>query len=228
MNPVSDHAHSEGDRIAASPDCGDTAKRRQIVSGARKVFLERGFEGASMGEIARCAGVSKGTLYAYFENKEQMFCAILDEERRKHIDSGFALDSAASVREALVGFGGALVRFLLEPSKIAAMRTAMAIAERMPEVGRSFYERGPGATRKLLRTYLDRKVSEGALAIADTELAAAQFIDTCQSTLLRPALFGIEQPDGERESRIDYVVACAADMFLKAYGREQDPAAPPD
>jgi AcrR family transcriptional regulator len=41
-------------------------KREQILNGAREVFFALGFEGASMNEIAKAAGVSKGTLYSYF------------------------------------------------------------------------------------------------------------------------------------------------------------------
>ena len=58
----------------------DSAKRRQIVDGARAVFLSRGFDAASMNDIARAAGVSKGTLYVYFRHKEQLFEAIVDQE----------------------------------------------------------------------------------------------------------------------------------------------------
>ena len=64
----------------------DNAKRRQILDGARKVFLVEGFEGASMNDIARVAGVSKGTLYVYFESKERLFSVIVDEERQSHVD----------------------------------------------------------------------------------------------------------------------------------------------
>jgi len=52
-------------------------KRRQIIDGACRVFLERGFDAASMGEIAREAAVSKGTLYVYFKSKEELFAAIV-------------------------------------------------------------------------------------------------------------------------------------------------------
>ena len=51
----------------------DSAKRRQIVQGARSIFLAQGFDAASMNDIARAAGVSKGTLYVYFDKKEQLF-----------------------------------------------------------------------------------------------------------------------------------------------------------
>ena len=59
----------------------ENAKRRQIIEGARSLFLAQGFDAASMGEIARKAGVSKGTLYVYFESKEQLFEAIVEDER---------------------------------------------------------------------------------------------------------------------------------------------------
>ena len=54
-----------------------SAKRRQIMEGARTVFLASGFDGASMNDIARAPGVSKGTLYAYFESKYELFEAII-------------------------------------------------------------------------------------------------------------------------------------------------------
>src|SRR4051812_23287347 len=58
----------------------ESAKRRQIIDGARAVFLAQGFDAASMGEIARAAGVSKGTLYVYFKSKEDLFGAIVSLE----------------------------------------------------------------------------------------------------------------------------------------------------
>src|SRR4030081_845199 len=58
----------------------DSSKRRQILDGARKVFMDLGFDGASMGEIARSAGVSKGTLYVYFADKNRLFEAIVERK----------------------------------------------------------------------------------------------------------------------------------------------------
>ena len=71
---------------------GDSAKRRQIIAGARALFLAQGFDGASMDAIARKAGVSKGTLYVYFESKEQLFEAIVEDERGAQAEQIFALD----------------------------------------------------------------------------------------------------------------------------------------
>ena len=70
----------------------DSAKRRQILAGARGVFLAQGFDAASMNDIARAAGVSKGTLYVYFDNKEQLFEAIVEEECDAQAEGIFNLD----------------------------------------------------------------------------------------------------------------------------------------
>jgi AcrR family transcriptional regulator len=196
---------------------GDPAKRRQIVDGARKVFLDRGFEGASMGEIARSAGVSKGTLYVYFPNKEQLFCAIMEQERESHLKPKWRIDPALPVEEALREFGNNLLGFLLQPMTIAAMRTAMGIAERMPEVGRTFYERGPGQSIRVVKDYLDAKVREGLLAIPDTGMAATQLLDLLQSSLIRPALFGIEIEEARRAARIATVVDAGVAVFVRAH-----------
>src|SRR5215510_14952263 len=64
--------------LAREPE-SESAKRRQILDGAREVFLSVGFDGASMGEVARAAGVSKGTLYVYFADKNRLFEAIVEE-----------------------------------------------------------------------------------------------------------------------------------------------------
>jgi len=79
----------------------ESAKRRQILDGARKVFLNLGFDGASMGEIARSAGVSKGTLYVYFADKSRLFEAIVEEEQLEQGKLAFNLDPARDVETTL-------------------------------------------------------------------------------------------------------------------------------
>ena len=90
----------------------------------------------------------------------------------------------------------------------------------MPELGREFYENGPMQGAKRLAGYLDRMVAKELLAIDDTTLAAMQFLDLCQSTLLRPRLFNaVREPPSQAE--ISRVVASAVAMFLARYGVRQ-------
>src|ERR1700745_1395709 len=93
----------------------DTSKRRQILEGARKVFLELGFDGASMGEIARAAGVSKGTLYVYFADKSRLFEAIVEEEMSEHGKGAFNFDPTRDVGITLREFGQAYIQLMCRP-----------------------------------------------------------------------------------------------------------------
>src|SRR3954447_22486543 len=88
----------------------DSSKRRQIVDGARKVFMNLGFDGASMGEVARSAGVSKGTLYVYFADKNRLFEAIVEEESLEQGKVVFNFDPKRDVATTLREFGRAYIK----------------------------------------------------------------------------------------------------------------------
>src|SRR5271163_5246990 len=89
-----------------------SAKHRQIIDGARAVFLDLGFDGASMGEIARAAGVSKGTLYVYFADKSRLFEAIVEEETLEQGKLAFNFDPGRDVPTTLREFGKAYIELL--------------------------------------------------------------------------------------------------------------------
>src|SRR6478735_4460693 len=87
----------------------DSSKRRQILDGARKVFMDLGFDGASMNEIARSAGVSKGTLYVYFADKNRLFEAIVEQESLEQGRAVFNFDPERDVTTTLREFGQAYI-----------------------------------------------------------------------------------------------------------------------
>src|SRR5471030_3132425 len=93
----------------------ESAKRRQILDGARKVFMDLGFDGASMGEIARAAGVSKGTLYVYFADKNRLFEAIVEQEMVDQQKVAFNFDPERDVAATLREFGQAYIELLCRP-----------------------------------------------------------------------------------------------------------------
>ena len=200
----------------SSSEAAESAKRRQILEGARTVFLAQGFDAASMGEIARVAGVSKGTLYVYFDSKERLFQEIVQEQCRSHAEQVFALDSGDhDVEAVLTRLGRGFVRFLCRPNGVSPLRTVISIADRMPEIGKTFYETGPAFGIARVARYLEDQVTAGVLAIEDCELAAAQFLDSCQSTTFKPMLFNASERPGDE--RIDHVVTTAVRTFLAAY-----------
>lgn len=208
---------SRNRRVAgADPD-----KRYQILEGAHAVFTARGFDAASMSDIAAAANVSKGTLYVYFQDKEHLFIALIEREREKQKQGIYeALADDPDLAHALASFGERLVRLITGGFALSAQRIVLGVAERMPELGREFFERGPMQGTRRLAAFLQRRVEVGELAIADAGLAAAQFIDLCQSTLTRPRLFNAVPvpPDDEEIAR---VVGSAVTMFLAQYGVRQ-------
>lgn len=185
---MSDVAIEEPQAQAAS----DTAKRRQILAGAYRVFLDRGFDAASMNDITREAGVSKGTIYAYFEGKEELFEAVVDDERSRVTgDLISVLDPGRPVDEVLGAFGRGLAGLALRDDVIRAQRTVIAVAERMPELSRRFYAEGPQHVQAALAAYLEKMSARGSLEIGDSALAASQFSDMCSATLSRERQYKI-------------------------------------
>ena len=193
----------------------DSSKRRQILDGARKLFLDLGFDGASMGEIARAAGVSKGTLYVYFADKNRLFEAIVEEEVLDQQKVAFNFDPERDVATTLHEFGQAYIELLCRPGGGSAIRTVMAIAERMPEVGSRFYSNVVAHTIARLAAYLDARGAAGDLEIEDRKLAASQFMMACQASLFLPFVF--QASPAPSVERIAEVVESATRMFLAAY-----------
>jgi AcrR family transcriptional regulator len=207
--------------VAATPNMfpvaaeEDSSKRRQILDGARKVFMDLGFDGASMNEIARSAGVSKGTLYVYFADKNRLFEAIVEDEALEQGKVVFNFDSSRDPETTLREFGQAYIVLLCRPGGGSWIRTVMAIAERMPDVGRRYYANVLEKTINRLAEYLKAHVAPGDLAIDDCQLAASQFLMMCQAALFLPFVFqAAPAPSAER---IAEVVESATRMFLAAY-----------
>jgi AcrR family transcriptional regulator len=194
----------------------DNAKRRQILEGARAVFLARGFDAASMADIAKAAGVSKGTLYVYFKDKDELFAEIVHDECAMQVEGVFEFDHADhDVEAVLLRHGAAFVRAISDPRRLSSLRTVIAIADRMPDLGRKVYETGPAVGIAKLAAYLHAQVDAGVLAIDDYELAAAQFIETCHASLFKPMLLNFAPPP--TPERIAHVVGMAVRVFMAAY-----------
>ena len=195
----------------------DPVKRKQIIEGARRVFIDMGFDAASMNDITREAGVSKGTIYVYFANKVELFEALVDEERCGMFNNMYdVLNQGGNLRETLIRFGVALVSKVTSKKAIMAQRVVIGASERIPELGARFYEQGPLHGHAKLQAFLDGAVKQGLLDIADTGLAAYQLSELYSSGLMRQHLFGYrtEQPAPEEVQR---TVTAAVDLFLKAY-----------
>ncbi|TDK39495.1 TetR/AcrR family transcriptional regulator [Rhizobium deserti] len=209
---------SSAGRFAAGED---PAKREQIIEGAKRVFLKLGFDAASMNDITREAGVSKGTIYVYFQNKEDLFAAMVDRERTVFLNAvRTALDGTEDIKTGLYEFGIAFVTHMTDEKVITAMRTVLGVRERMPVLCQRFFK-GPENLRTVMRNFLERHVVAGALSIDDIDLAAGQFLDLASGSFFKLRLFGTLEATPPREE-MDRVIHGAVRVFMAAYGRHDE------
>lgn len=198
----------------------DPAKREQIIEGAKRVFMSVGFDAASMNDITREAGVSKGTIYVYFENKEDLFSAMVEKERALFLAAvRTVLAAHEDVETGLYRFGVSFVTHMTEEKVINAMRTVLGVRDRMPDLCKRFFK-GPENLRTVLQEFLAHQVEIGALKIDDLDLAAGQFLDLSSGGFFKLRLFGtMETPPPAEE--IDRVISGAVRVFMAAYGARQ-------
>lgn len=203
--------------VGHDPPREDGAKRRQIIEGARAVFLADGFDAASMNEIARIAGVSKGTLYVYFDSKVALFEALIREDRRQQAEQICIVrdDDDVDVRSFLIAFATKLTETITRPTSIAHSRMVLAVAAKLPQLCRAFYEAGPQVGIDRMAAYFERKAASGELVIDDVHHAAAQFVELCMAGLLKRMMFCVT--DGLGREEIARKVAANVDVFLAAY-----------
>ncbi|AVA22974.1 TetR/AcrR family transcriptional regulator [Rhizobium sp. LEGMi198b] len=208
------NAPASGGRWAAGED---PVKRQQILDGAKRVFMKMGFDAASMNDVTREAGVSKGTLYVYFANKEDLFAAMVDSERAHFVETvRTALADDTDVATNLYEFGMVFVTHVTSDKTISAMRTIIGVRERMPSLCQRFFT-GPENLRTVLRGFLERQVAAGHLRIEDFDMAARHFLDMASGSYFKLRLFGdMDFPPSKEE--IDYVVRGAVRVFMAAYG----------
>ena len=189
----------------------------QVLDGARTVFLSDGFEGASVDDIARAAGVSKATLYSYFPDKRFLFMQVAKTECQRQADLAIEnIDMDAPIRRVLHDIATEMVDFMTSQFGKQIFRICVGDSDRFPELGREFYESGPVMIRGKLIDFFEKGVARGELKIDDFELAAEQFHELSKADLFPKMVFNIV--DDFTRAEKERVVNGAVDMFMARYG----------
>jgi TetR/AcrR family transcriptional repressor of mexJK operon len=158
------------------------SRRAAIVSAARDAFLEQGYAATSMSTIATHLGGSKGTLWAYFPSKEDLFAAVLDDVTasfRQNLDD--ALRPGRDCHTTLLDFAERFLLKILNPDNIRLHRLIVGEGGRFPEIGRLFYARGPQIVLERLSDYIRGRMEAGDLRSDDPLKAAMTLIQLAQT-----------------------------------------------
>jgi TetR/AcrR family transcriptional repressor of mexJK operon len=188
-----------------------------LLDVAAKFFLEKGFAGASVTQIARAAHASKETFYSRYSTKEELFRAVI--RRQTDImasEFNSVLVPQALPEKALTSFGEIMLDRLLADETLALQRTISMEWRRFPELAKIFYELGPVRTGASLSKYLDEQVSKGRLLKLNSKLAAQQFMDLLVTEMVIRGSLGIfpKPTKMEKRKKVEDTVA----FFLRGYG----------
>ncbi len=202
-----------------------TPKQVSIVEAAAKLFLERGFGSVSMDAIAAEAEVSKRTVYSYYENKESLFGDIMHmlcEQQGGRENCPLSSEDLITNElpcDILQKTGEHVLRIITSPQGIEMIRVVISESGRFPELGKSFFEMGPGWVINQLALYLDILVESGQLEAADTTVEARKFLGMVTFPLNMEMLLGLKPTLSPQE--ITEIAKNAVDTFAAAHGLTQ-------
>lgn len=204
-------------RLETKSEKRKTKKYQLVIDTAKKIFLEQGYDRASMDLIATEAGVSKATLYVYFENKEALLFALVSQECL-HVGLGTVWDQPhpiddieAALREIARNF----TKLFLSGDSLGIYQLVMSNASHFPEIAEIFMDAGPRRQRAQVAAFFQRAIDEGHLKIDNIELAVKQFLSLVEGDLPISWALSMQRPE---QSEYDALIEGGVRVFLAAYG----------
>jgi TetR/AcrR family transcriptional regulator, mexJK operon transcriptional repressor len=204
---------------AGKPD-PKTSKRSSILNAAADIFLNGGYLGASMDDIASKAGVAKQTVYAHFSTKRDLFVAMVSTlsnqaSDRVHIGVPEFRDGD-DLEHYLRDYAIRQLEIVLTAPIVRLRRLVIGEVSRFPELGEALYSGGPARAIMSLASIFERLAARGVLKVQNPSLAASQFNWLVMAAPLnRAMLLGDDAiPSG---SELRQHAAEAVHLFLSAY-----------
>jgi len=146
---------------------------QELLQAALAEFVERGYAATRLDQVARRAGVSKGSLYRYYQNKAELFKAVVRSALIANLDEAEALASAHSggSRELLAAFLTAFTRRVSESALSGIPKLVMAEAGNFPEIARFYFDEVIQRARHLIQGILERGMERGEFRNVDADYA---------------------------------------------------------
>ena len=189
-------------------------KENRILAAALKVFSQSGYSGASMDAVAAEAGLTKPTLYQYFDSKEQLFASMMLQKRDDML-LPFRAPGSDDMVVQLHRFAWAYTDTVMQQDLLSLARLTIGEVQRFPEIGHAYQAAGPDRVLDGLMGYLASHRDVGRLRFDDAELAAEDLWGLILSAPRTKALYN----PGLRHSRTELAryVHNGLRVFLRAY-----------
>lgn len=209
VNPIEKPKSIEHSESIELPNPHKSDKAAAILSGALEVFTTRGYAAASMDRIASAAGVSKPTLYSYFQDKEGLFIALiqsLTEKNQKILFDLPATPDPSQPADTVLRFIATSVIDEFEQNQplLTLMRLLIGESERFPELAKTFVRDIQKPLFEGLSAYFE---AQPEFNFPDPMVAARIFAASLVHYLIiQKALHGDEVIYLERDRMIDGII----------------------
>jgi len=185
------------------------------------MFLARGYDRVTLDEIVAAVGGSKSNVYKHFKGKEGLFIAAL-ENLSSEISGAILASEGFSLplREALTMIGQTFYKAVLHPRTIALQRLAIAESSRFPQVGQTWFDRGPRIFYEAMTKFCEERQARGELRACDAREAAILFHDMMAFDFPQQLLLGIMRPP--KASVVEAKVRSVVEAFLNGFAHERE------
>lgn len=194
----------------------DADKRAAILEAAKQLFVQHGYAGVSMDQIAAAAGVSKLTLYSHFGDKDNLFIAAVQTFCEQSVPHAvFQARPGQDMRAHLLQVSQAFVGMILSPEAIAGQRMLCSPQVVQSPLPAAFWAAGPQRIQTAFTELLAGYAAQGLLDIDDFPLAASQLVALLKGELHSRELFGF--CCSNRETTVEQHVQACVELFMRAY-----------
>ena len=190
-------------------------KAQLIICAAREAFLEKGYDGVSMDEVASRAGVAKQTVYARYASKDALFLAVVESLQGRML-SAVSATAPLPICDRLQEIGRELLELVLDPSTLSLSRIALGASYRFPTLGHSIYGARINKLHAVLADILEQAAKEGSLSVDDPKVAAEQFLALVRGELHLHCLY--DPSFRPARAKIERQIKAGVDCFMARYG----------
>ena len=199
----------------------ENPKVRKLMQAAHELFMTHPYDRVSTDAISRKSGVSKATLYVYFNSKDELFLTLITELCREISDRIWVEPLwTADVKKELQVIAQHFLTLFASCHSLALYKSVIAQATRFPELGLAFYEAGPKQLQARLASYLEEATRRGYLHVTNPQIAAIQFLQLVAADAPMRGLLGLNQ---RSKSEVDDIAERAIELFLRGSGFTEFP-----
>ena len=167
----------------------------KIIEVAYALFLEKGYENVSMGDIVKIAGGSLATLYKHFGNKEQLFITVLEQQKKSYFDEWGRLSSQyeGKLEQYLYAIGENFLELVITDNAVSFHRLIISVGYMNDKtLSENMMQRIMLRPTSIIASFLEKEKARGTICVEDTILCAQQFLHALKEPFMLPRLIGVE------------------------------------